>query len=77
MTKKNELVSGLLRYQFRMEIMVPHRSKEVTKKSEGIIVSFPVSIQGKQENMEDRGSRSSRAELKKTLIHKCHIPVNH
>ena len=44
--KNNALVSGLLGYQFRLEMMVPPRAKESPKTSEGIPVSLPVSIQG-------------------------------
>ena len=77
MTKNNALVSGLLGEQFRMEMMVPQRSKEAPKTSEGLPVSFPVKIQGKQDNVEDRGSRSSRVELKKMVIHQRQIPGKH
>ena len=45
-TNKNALVSGLLGEQFRIETMVSQISKEATKKSEGLPVSLPVSIQG-------------------------------
>ena len=74
MTNNNALVSVLLGDQFRTEMMVPQRDKESPKKSEGLPVLFPVSIQVKQENMEDRGSRSSRVELKKMVIHQRQIP---
>ena len=69
MTKNNALVDGLLGEQFRMEMIVPQRSKEAPKTSEGLPVSFPVSIQVKQENMEYRGSRNIRVELKRTVTH--------
>ena len=47
-TDKNDLVSGLPEEHFRLDMMVPQRSKEATKTSEGLPVSFSVSIQGKQ-----------------------------
>ena len=69
MTKNNALVSALLGEQFRLEMMVPQRSKESPKTSEGLPVSLPFSIQGKQDNKKDRSSRNSRTELKKTVIY--------
>ena len=74
MAENNVLVSGLLGEQFRMEMMVPQRSKEAPKTSEGLPVSLSFSIQGKQENMKYRRSRNSRVELKKTVIHQRQIP---
>ena len=62
MTKKNALVIVLSGNQFRLEMMVPKRSKELSKTSEGIIVTLLVSIQGKQENTKNRGSRNSTME---------------
>ena len=60
MTKNNALFSGILGEQFKMEMMVSQRSKEAPKKSEGLPVSLIISIQVKQDNMEDIGIRSSR-----------------
>ena len=77
MTENNALVSEILVRQFRLETMVPKRAKDTPKISEGLPVSLPVLIQEKQENMEDRGSRSIRVELKKTVIHQRHIPGYH
>ena len=77
MTENNALVSGLLGEQFRLEMMVTQRSKETPKTSEGLPVSLPVSIQGKQENTKDRRSRNIRVEMKKTVIHQRHIPGQH
>ena len=74
MTKKNALVIGILGKQFRMEMMVPQRAKELTKTSEGLPVSLTVSIQRKQENMKYRYIISSRVELKKAVIHPSQIP---
>ena len=74
MTENNAFVSGLLGEKFRLEMMVPQRSKESPKTSEGLSVSLPVSIQGKQYSMKERGSRNSRVELKNKLIHQCQIP---
>ena len=48
MTNNNALVSELLGEQFRLEMMVPQIYKEETKTSEGLPVSLPVAIQGKQ-----------------------------
>ena len=76
-TKNTSLVSGLLVEQFSMEMMVPKRSKETPKISEELPDSLPVSIQGKQENMEDIGSKSSRVELDKTVIHQHQILGQH
>ena len=45
MTKKNALVSGLLREQFRLDTMVTKRSNESTKTLEEIPVSLPVTTQ--------------------------------
>ena len=39
MTENNDLVIGLLGDQFRLDIMIPQRSKEAPKTSEGLIVS--------------------------------------
>ena len=69
MNENNALVIGLLRQQFRLERMVPEIAKEAPKTSEGIQVSLPFSIQGKQDNKKDRSSRNSRTELKKTVIY--------
>ena len=69
MTDNNALVSGLLGEKFRMYTMVPQISKKAHKTSEGLPVSLPLSIQGKQENMKDIISRNSRVELNKTAIH--------
>ena len=77
MTKKKALFSGLLIEQFRMEIIFPQRSKEAPKTPEGLPLSLPVSIQGKQANMKDRGRRNSRVELRKTVIQQHQIPGQH
>ena len=77
MTTNNDLVSGLLGDKLRMEMMVPQRDKEAPKTPEGLTVSSPVSTQGKQYNMDDRGSRSIRVELKKAVIHQHNIPGQH
>ena len=69
MNENNALVIGLLRQQFRLERMVPEIAKESPKTSEGLPVSLPFSIQGKQDNKKDRSSRNSRTELKKTVIY--------
>ena len=69
MTENNALVSGLLGEQFRLEMVVPQSSREAPKISEGLPVSFPISIQGKQDNTKYRSSRNNRVELKKTVIH--------
>ena len=68
MNKNNALISGLLGEQFRLEIMVPKRAKEATKTSEGLPVSLPLSIQGKQDNIKDRSSINRRMELRKVVI---------
>ena len=47
-TENNDLVSGLLVEQFRLEMMVPQREKESPKTSEGLSFSLAFSIQGKQ-----------------------------
>ena len=52
MTENNALVSGLLVKKFRMEIFFPKRSKEASKTSEGIPVSFQFAIQGKKREHE-------------------------
>ena len=41
----------------------------VERTVEGLPVSFPISIQGKQDNTKYRSSRNNRVELKKTVIH--------
>ena len=74
MTNVNSLVSGILGYDFRLYMMVPQRSKEAQKTSEGLPVSLPVTFQEKQYNTKDKGSRNSTVELKKTVIHQSHIP---
>ena len=70
----NTLISEILGDQFKMEIMVTQRSKEAPKTSEGIPVSFPVTIQETQNNMNYRVSMDSTMKLKKTLIHQRQIP---
>ena len=77
MTENNSLVSGILREQFRLEMMVPQISKKEPKTSEGLTVSFPLSIQDKQENMKDRISRNRRVGLKNTVTHQRQIPGQH
>ena len=54
--------------------MVPQRAKEALKTSEGLPVSFPVSIQGKQENTKEIVIRNLRVELKNKIIHQRQIP---
>ena len=51
---------------FNMEMMVPQRAKELTKTSEGLLVSLPVTIQETHNNVEDRCRSVSTVELKKT-----------
>ena len=55
MTKNNVLVSGLMVEHFILKMMVPQRPNELTRTSDGLLVSFTVSIKGKQENTKDRG----------------------
>ena len=54
--------------------MVPKRSKEAHKTSEGIPVELTVAIPETQNNMDDRGSVDIMIELKNLVIHKHHIP---
>ena len=56
-------------------MIVTQISKEAPKTSEGLLVSLPVSIQGKQDNMKERGSRNSTVESKKTVIHQHQIQI--
>ena len=65
----NALVCGLLGEKFRLNMMVTQKSKEAPKTTEGPTVSLPVSIQGKQYNTKERGSRNSRVELNRAIIH--------
>ena len=44
MTEENFLVSGILGEQFKLDMMVPQRTKEATKKPEGLTVSLAVTI---------------------------------
>ena len=69
--------SGLLGERFRLEMMVPQRSKESPKTSEVLPFSLPVAIQKKLDNMKDRGISNSTVELNKTVIHQRHIPGQH
>ena len=69
MTENNALVSGILGEHFRLDIMVSQRAREEPKISEGLPVSLPFSIQGKQENTKYISSRNRRVELKRTVIH--------
>ena len=73
MTDNNALVSKLLGYHFRREIMVTQRVKEVPKTSEGLPDSLPVAIQEKQDTINDRGSRNITVEPKKKVIHQRQI----
>ena len=77
MNYNNDLVSGLLVENFRLDMMVPQRAKESPKISEGLPFLLPVSIQEKQDNTEDRGIRSIRVELNKTEIHQRQILGQH
>ena len=77
MTDNNSLFGGILGEQFSLEVVVPQRSKEAPKISEGLPVPFPVEIQEKQDNTKDRVSRNITVELKKTVIHQHHIPGQH
>ena len=73
MNENNALVSGLLGYQFKLEMMVPQRAK----KAEIILFSFPVAIQETQDNMNDQGIWNITTELKNTVIHQRQIPGQH
>ena len=44
-TDNNALISGLLGYQFNLDMMVSQITKGATKKSVGIPVTFPIEIQ--------------------------------
>ena len=77
MTKNNVLISVLLGEQFKMYIMVPQRFKETTKTPEELLVSLIVAIQETKDNIKDRGSRDSTAELKNTVIHQLQIQCHH
>ena len=77
MTKNNDLVSGLLGYQFKLKMMVSQRSKEEPKTSEILPVSLPVSILETKDIKEDRGIMDITVVLEKTIIHKHKIPVQH
>ena len=74
MTDNNDLISGLMGEQFRLEMMVPQRAKEPPKTSDGIPVSLPFSIQVKQENTKNRSSRVGRVELKNMVLHATPYP---
>ena len=76
-TKNNDLVSGLLGENFRPKMIVPQIDKEAPKESEGLPVSLTVKIQGKQDNMKDRGIRNITVEQKKTVINRHLIPCQH
>ena len=71
-TYNNDLISGILGYQFKMEMMVTQRAKETPKTPEGLPVSSPVETQN---NTKDRCSRNITVELKRTVIHQHKIPV--
>ena len=60
-----------------MKMMVPQRSKESPKPPERLPVSLPVTIPENKNNTEDRGSRDSTVELKKTEIHQHQILGKH
>ena len=62
----NALISGLLGEHFRLEMMVPQRSKESLKASEGIIVSLLFTIIETQNIIEVRVRMDIRVELKNT-----------
>ena len=50
MTNNNALVSVILADQFNLDMMVPQRTKQAPKASEGIPVSLPVTILETQNN---------------------------
>ena len=77
MIENNTLVIGILVEQFRLDMMVPKRSKEAPIISEGLPVPLPFSIKGKQENMKYRSSRNIRVELKNAIIYQYQIPWQH
>ena len=58
-------------------MMVPQRSKEAPKKSEGLPVSLPVSVKETQDNMNGRGSRNITLDPKNTVIYQRQIPGQH
>ena len=76
MTDKNTLFSGILGYQFKLDIMVPQTAKESPKTSEGPPVSLLVKIPETQNNMEDRDIMYSTMELKWEVIHQYQTPGN-
>ena len=45
MNDNNDLVSGILGEQFKLDMMVPQRAKEAPKTSVGLQVSLPFAIQ--------------------------------
>ena len=65
MTNNNTLISGIFGDQFNLDMMVPQRSNEAPKTSEGLPVLFPVTIPETQNNMEVKGSMDSTVELNK------------
>ena len=77
MTNKYASVSGVLGYQFKLNMMDPQRAKESTKTSDRLIVSLSVAIQEKQYNIKDKCNRNSMVELKKTVIHQRQISGQH
>ena len=50
----NFLIIGLLGEYFKLEMMVPQRSKNATKASNGIMVSLPVYITKSMKDMLDK-----------------------
>ena len=74
MTYNNALFSGFLGKHFKLDMMVPKRSKEAPKTSELLTVLLPVAIPETQNNTEDRGSMYKIVELKRKLIHQLQIP---
>ena len=74
MTNNNTLISGIFGDQFNLDIMVPQRSNEAPKTSEGLPVLFPVIIPETQNNMEVKVSMDSTVELNKMVICQRQIP---
>ena len=77
MTDINALFSGILGYQFKLDMIVPQRSNEAPKTSEGLPVLFQVTIPETQNNMEVKGSMDSMVELNNRVIHPREIPDQH
>ena len=74
MNKKRSLISGILRGQINLEMMVPQRAKEAPKTSGAIPVSLLVVILEEQNNTEAIGSMDITVQLKKMVINQRQIP---